>query len=125
MTRLNTTPLRASRHNCPTPRPVRYAAPRRIAVDLTPQAVERVAGRVAQLLGHQQQQQTEQTERLISAGELALYLGVTRPWVYKHRHLLGGHRIGDGPKAQWRFDRRAAIVALERHQAALRADGGL
>jgi hypothetical protein len=81
-------------------------------VDLTPQAVEQVAGRVAQLLTHQQQQAKE-VERLISAGELALHLGVTRPWIYKHRHLLGGHRISDGPKAQWRFDRRAAIEALE------------
>jgi hypothetical protein len=125
MTRLNTIRIRATRESCRTPRPVRYAAPRRIAVDLTPQAVEQVAGRVAQLLGHQQQQQAEQTERLISAGELALRLGVARPWVYKHRHLLGGHRIGDGPKAQWRFDLRAAIEALERHQAAQRTDGGL
>lgn len=115
MITLHTTPLRATRQNYPTPRQVRYAAPRRIAVDLTPQAVEQVAGRVAQLLTHQQQQ-TKEVERLISAGELALHLGITRPWIYKHRHLLGGHRIGEGPKAQWRFDRRAAIKALERHR---------
>jgi hypothetical protein len=84
---------------------------RRVAVDLTPQAVEQVAGRVAQLLGHQQQ------EQLISAGELALYLGVARPWIYKHHHLLGGRRIGQGSKAPWRFDRQTALQALERHQA--------
>lgn len=117
-------PGRVMREHCSTARPVRCVTSRRIAVDLTPQAVEQVAGRVAQLLAHQQQQATEM-ERLISAGELALHLGVTRAWVYKHRRLLGGHRIGGGPKAQWRFDRRAAMQALERHQAAQRTDGGL
>lgn len=90
---------------------------RHVAVDLTPQAVERVASRVAQLLTHQQQQQAKEAERLISAGELALHLGVARPWIYKHRHLLGGRRIGQGPKAQWRFNRQTAIEALDRHTA--------
>ena len=99
------------------------AMARRVAVDLTPQAVEQVASRVAQLLGHQQQQKQE--PQLISAGELALYLGVTRPWIYKHRHLLGGRRIGEGPKAPWRFDRHTALQALERHQTAHRANGSL
>ncbi len=113
------------------PRPARNPrAPRRrglgaiahrVAVDLTPQAVEQVASRVVQLLGHPQRQE----QRLISAGELALYLGVTRPWIYKHRHLLGGRRLGEGPKAPWRFDRHTALEALERHQAAHRANGGL
>jgi hypothetical protein len=88
---------------------------RRVAVDLTPRAVEQVACRVAQLLGHGQRQREE--PRLISAGELALYLGVSRPWIYKHRHLLGGRRIGEGPKAPWRFDRQTALQALERHAA--------
>jgi hypothetical protein len=113
------------RTNRSTVRPVRCATPRRIAVDLTPRAVEQIAGRVAQLLTHHhQQQQAQQTERLLSAGELALRLGVTRPWVYKYRHLLGGHRIGDGTKAQWRFDRATAMRALERQGAAQRTDGG-
>jgi hypothetical protein len=98
------------------------AMARRVAVDLTPQAVEQVASRVAQLLGHQQQRQEPQ---LISAGELALYLGVARPWIYKHRHLLGGRRIGEGPKARWRFDRHTALQALERHQTAQHTNGGL
>lgn len=95
----------------------------RVAVDLTPQAVEQVASRVAQLLGHQQSQRRE--PQLISAGELAFYLGVTRPWIYKHRHLLGGRRIGEGPKARWRFDRHTALQAMELHHAAHRANGGL
>ena len=120
MITLRANPRRAIRDDCPA-RPARCATPRRIAVDLTPQAVEQVASRVAQLLAHQQQQQTRE-EDPISAGELALRLGVTRPWIYKHRHLLGGHRIGQGPKAQWRFDRQAAMQALQRHQATRRPD---
>jgi hypothetical protein len=87
---------------------------RRVAVDLTPQAVEQVAVRVAQLLQHQDP--GGQTE-LISAGELARYLRVERPWIYKHRHLLGGQRIGDGPKAPWRFELETAKQALARHEA--------
>jgi hypothetical protein len=102
------------------------AMPRRVvAVDLTPQAIEQVAGRVVGLLHGQQQQQQREEQQLISAGELALYLGVTRPWIYKHRHLLGGQRIGQGPKAPWRFDRQTALQALEHHQAARREDGDL
>lgn len=100
------------------------AKPRRIAVDLTPQAIEQVAGRVVGLL-HGQQQQQQKERQLISAGELALYLGVTRPWIYKHRHLLGGQRIGQGPKAPWRFDRQTALQALQHHRATQPANGGL
>ncbi len=122
-TTIPTRPARSTRDSCapPTRRRGLAATARRVAVDLTPQAVEQVAGRVAQLLGHSGQRRLE----LISAGELALYLGVARPWVYKHRHLLGGRRIGDGPKAPWRFDRQTALQALGRHQTAQRADGGV
>jgi hypothetical protein len=122
-------PARTARelHPARSPRAPRHRGlggiARRVAVDLTPQAVEQVASRVAQLLGHQQQHRPE--PRLVSAGELALFLGVSRPWIYKHCHLLGGRRIGEGPKAPWRFDHRTALQALERHQAAHRADGGM
>jgi hypothetical protein len=88
-----------------------------IAVDLTPQAVEQVAVRVAQLLRERQG-----APQLLSAGELARELRVERPWVYRHRELLGGLRIGSGPKAQWRFERQTAIEALRRHQAERRTN---
>jgi hypothetical protein len=107
--------LRPARNPCPPHQRGLAATGHRVAVDLTPRAVEQVACRVAQLLGHQQQQRTE--PRLLSAGELALCLGVARPWIYKHRRLLGGRRIGEGPKAPWRFDRLTALQALERHTA--------
>jgi hypothetical protein len=127
--RTPTSLIRTPRDRCPTrpphalatTRPRGIAATRRVQVDLTPQAVEQVALRVTQLL-----RQTEQrTPELMSAGELARHLRVQRPWIYKNRHLLGGQRIGDGPKAHWRFDLDTAQQALQRHQAAQHANGGL
>ena len=88
------------------------AISRQITVALTPETVEQIASRVAQLL-----QQREARPELITAGELARELRVERPWIYKHRHLLGGQRISDGPKAQWRFELDTAKRALERHTA--------
>lgn len=90
------------------------AKPRRVAVDLSPRTVELIAARVVELM-----RERKPVPELISAGELARLLGVERPWIYRHRHLLGGIRIGEGPKAPWRFDRRRAIEALERQ-----SDGG-
>ena len=106
---LSATPTRTPRDHCAARQRGLGAMTRRVAVDLTPQAVEQVAQRVAQLL-----QQREARPELITAGELARQLRVQRPWVYKHRHLLGGQRIGDGPKAQWRFDLEMATQALGR-----------
>jgi hypothetical protein len=128
--RTPTTPTRPLRDSCP-PRPRRSlatthprglaATTRRIAVDLTPQTVEQVAQRVAALLGDRAPRQPD----LITAGELARRLRVERPWVYKHRHLLGGQRLGDGPKAPWRFDLETAKREMARHQAAQTPNGGL
>ena len=112
MRALNTIRARAPRDTCPTRRRGLGAITRRVTVDLTPQAVEQVAQRVAQLVQHKHLQGQPE---LITAGELARRLRVQRPWVYKHRHLLGGQRIGDGPKAPWRFDLETATQALERH----------
>jgi hypothetical protein len=85
-----------------------------VTVELTGQAVERIAARVVQLLGERGSQ--EELE-LICAGELARRLRVERPWVYRHRALLGGLRIGTGPKAPWRFEYRVAVEALRRQEA--------
>ncbi|MGA8745096.1 MAG: hypothetical protein WB507_04445 [Solirubrobacterales bacterium] len=86
-----------------------HRASRHVAVDLTPQAVEQVAARLAQLLLRGERAQPE----LLSAGELARRLRVERPWVYRHRELLGGMRIGSGPKAPWRFDYEIAVEAMK------------
>ena len=120
MRTLITTLVRAPRDSCSTRPRGLGAMTRRVAVDLTPQAVEQVAQRVAHLLGDRAQRHPE----LITAGELARRLRVERPWIYKHRHLLGGQRIGEGPKAPWRFDLDTATQALERHRAGRLTDGG-
>ncbi|MGA8745808.1 MAG: hypothetical protein WB507_08085 [Solirubrobacterales bacterium] len=96
-----------------------HRAPRHVAVDLTPEAVERIATRLDQLLQRQGRAQPE----LLSAGELARRLRVERPWVYRHRELLGGMRIGSGPKAPWRFDYETAVMAMRR-QTTQHAGGG-
>ena len=121
MRTLATTPTRKRRTAC-APRAVALGATaRRVEVDLSPQAVERLAARVATLLGRQSSSGEPQ---LLSAGELARRLRVERPWVYRHRHLLGGIRIGTGPKAPWRFDYSTAVEALERRQAKRGNEGG-
>jgi len=114
MRTLATPPARAPRDSCPQRTRGLGAMTRRVSVDLTPQAVEQVAQRVAQLL----RQTPQRTPELLSAGELARHLRVERPWIYKHRHLLGGQRIGDGPKAPWRFDLETATQALGHHREA-------
>jgi hypothetical protein len=92
---------------------------RHAAVDLTPQAVEQVAIRVAQLLRHTQQR--ERADATVQTGwmtvkELAAHLKLNPAWVYEHAEELGAIRVGDGPKARLRFDLRTATQALKRHQ---------
>ena len=94
MRELSATPTRTTRERCELRG--RAAAPRQVVVDLTPQAIEQIAGRVAELLGDRE---LRDQPNLLSAGELARRLRVERPWVYRHRELLGGLRIGSGPKA--------------------------
>jgi hypothetical protein len=88
-------------------------AQRRIAVELTPQAIEGIAVRVAALLRAAEPDDAAEQPRLITAGELAHQLRVQRPWIYRHRELLGGRRMGVGPRAPWRFELDTARKALE------------
>lgn len=92
----------------------------RAEVELTPQANERIAQRVAQLLRDAPPEPAETSEppaRLLSASELARHLGVTRPWVYQHAVELGARRLGDGPKARLRFELDTALEAWGRSRA--------
>lgn len=40
---------------------------------------------------------------LVTAADLALYLGVERAYVYEHAADLGARRLGSGPRARLRF----------------------
>jgi hypothetical protein len=139
MRALNTYEARLPRDDCPSRRPgLRSRArgaqfdrmprrrdlgamPRRVEVDLTADAVEQIANRVVSLL---REEPPLPGPRPLTAGELAYYLGVDRAWIYRHRHMLGGERIGDGPKAPWRFDLETAKAALARHRAARIGESG-
>lgn len=93
---------------------------RHVAVDLTPQAVEQVATRVAQLLHRQQEdrerQRVSEPTGMLTVSQLAQHLHLNRAWVYEHADELGAIRLGDGPKARLRFDLHTAKTALGRHQ---------
>jgi hypothetical protein len=115
-------PTRERRDPCPPRGRERGAAPRHVAVDLSPRAVERIAAQVVQLLN---ERGAQGEPALLSAGELAHRLRVERPWIYRHRQLLGGLRIGVGPKAPWRFDYQTAVEALRRQQTIGQKGGDL
>lgn len=95
------------------------ATAHRVAVDLTPQAVEQVATRVAQILNRRQQDQERQRMSeptgMLTVSQLAQHLHLNRAWVYEHADQLGAIRLGDGPKARLRFDLHTAKTALGRH----------
>jgi hypothetical protein len=95
------------------------AAARHIAVELTPQAVEQIAGRVAQLLRHSQppaETRGPAAPEWMTVKELAHHLKLNPAWVYEHAEELGAIRTGNGPKARIRFDLHTATNALKQHQ---------
>jgi hypothetical protein len=88
---------------------------RKAAESLTPEVIEQIAQRVAELLRREPGQAgaREAPARLLDAEELARHLGVTRWWVYQHADELGAIRIGGGPRARLRFDVTVAKAALD------------
>ena len=70
---------------------------------LTPQDVEAIARRVAELV----------TRRgdvgWATADELARRLAVRPGWIYRHAGELGGIKLGSAPNAPWRFDVERAL----------------
>src|SRR5215213_7257931 len=68
------------------------------SVRLTPQDVEAIARRVAELV----------TPRgdvgWATVDELARRLAVRPGWIYRHAGELGGIKLGSAPNAPWRFD---------------------
>src|SRR5271170_2658702 len=93
-------PTRATRAPCPPRRRGLGAVARQAAVDLTPQAVEQVAGRVVQLLHRQHQQEQAKTDEpvgMVTVAQFAAYYKLNPAWVYEHADELGATRIGSGP----------------------------
>jgi predicted DNA-binding transcriptional regulator AlpA len=83
--------------------------------------VDAVAERVFELLAERGAPQGR--SRLVSAGELAEVLGVSRDWVYRHAEELGAVRVGGaGPRSEHggrrlRFDVDQALATQTSRQA--------
>lgn len=93
-----------------------WARVRRAAAELTPQAIEQIAQRVAQLLHPERSTHAAMdgtAAQLVSADQLARRLGLTRAWVYEHAGELGAITLGDGPRPRLRFDPEVAAQALQ------------
>ena len=99
----------------PPPPPDRWRGARRAAVELTAEAIEQIAQRVAELL-RSSTSHPQGVTALLDAAELASVLGVSRGWVYEHATELGAITLGDGPKARLRFDPALAARAMDAHR---------
>ncbi|HEY7932975.1 MAG TPA: hypothetical protein VID48_04040 [Solirubrobacteraceae bacterium] len=102
------------------PRPTgRLASARRGMAEMTPDAIEQIAQRVAQLLHHEPQTINDgptKPPELIDAGQLARRFGLTRTWIYENSARLGAIEISDGPRPRLRFDPQVASQALQSRQ---------
>jgi hypothetical protein len=121
MRTLRTLPTRPDVNAPPrSPSPAgRLARARRIAGDLTPDAIEQIAQRVVQLLHNLPLPTDEDPSRspdLIDAEELARRLGVTRAWVYENAGKLGAIPLNDGPRPRLRFNLDTATQAFQARQ---------
>ena len=64
---------------------------------------EAIARRVVALL-REEQLVASAAREMIDATEVARRFGVTADWVRRNARRIGGVRLGDGPRARWRFD---------------------
>ena len=122
MRTLKTLPTRNDMNAPPrSPNPAgRLARARRAAAELTPDAIEQVAQRVAQLLRHEplppaaiQDEAHPTPAHLLTAEQLARHLGLNRAWVYEHAAELGAIQLGNGPRPRLRFNAQVAAQALQ------------
>lgn len=72
-------------------------------LSLTPESIEAVAQRVAELVGNAAEGDAGRRER-ITAEEVSRWWGVGRRWVYDHADELGARRLGSGLRPRLRFD---------------------
>jgi hypothetical protein len=103
----------------PLPPPSRWKRARRAATELTGEAIEQIAQRVAELLRDPiEDGKGGRGAELLSAAAVARRLGVSRDWVYEHANELGALSLGDGSKPRLRFDPETVNRVLhERGQA--------
>lgn len=73
---------------------------------------ERIAQRVAELLGEQAREQAP----LLDTPAVARLLGVSEEWVREHAAELGAMRVGDGPRGALRFESTRVRAALDRRR---------
>jgi hypothetical protein len=70
------------------------------AVRLDASTIEAIAHRVAELVATRSQRGND----LLTVGEVADQLGVSRAWVYENADQLGVIRLGGGTRPRLRFD---------------------
>jgi len=116
MRALTTIPRRPPSTTAPSPRSTgRLARARRAAAEMTPDAIEQIAQRVAQLLRHEPDSIDDDPSKppeLMDAEQLARRFGLTRAWVYENAGKLGAIPLSDGPRPRLRFDPEVAAQAL-------------
>jgi hypothetical protein len=81
-----------------------------MSTQLSPEDHEAIARRVVELLRDQDRAGPGCWQ---TADQVALRLGVSRDYVYRHADELGARRLGEGPRAHLRFD-PAAVAAYGR-----------
>jgi hypothetical protein len=93
-------------------------------VTLDDEDIERIARRVAELVGARH---PNRGPRYVDAAYLAGLLDVERDWVYAHARELGAIRLGSGAHGRLRFDlQQLAMTVLapaEREPSTERATG--
>jgi hypothetical protein len=122
MSARTTIPPRPRSSTAPSPRPTgRLARARRAMQEMSPEAIEQIAQRVAQLLRHEPESLDDgpnKSPELIDAEELAKRFGLTRAWVYENAGKLGAIPLSDGPRPRLRFDPEVAGPALQNRRRA-------
>jgi hypothetical protein len=96
---------------CQQPREERF--PQSEELHLSPESVEALARRLAELLTPSSQRPERPRNRLISAEEVSRWWGVGRRWVYDHADELGARRLGSGQRPRLRFDPEEVAERLD------------
>jgi hypothetical protein len=84
-----------------------HCSPSRVReVRLSPESIEALALRLAQLLTAEPPgaEAARGRKKMLSATEVAELFGVSRRWVYDHAEVLGARRLGAGIRPRLRFD---------------------